>query len=98
MIACTLWLQKTMKGRMSIYSVHEGAHHPSNPLEVLLEVLIAVAIALRDCDAAVVRAQQRCQAQGKAPRQLSLHTWMGVRQAIEHARHDAWSHDRSQRR
>lgn len=49
-----------------------AAHHPSDPLEVLLEVLVAVPIAIRNGDCAVVRAQQRRHAQRQPPGQLSL--------------------------
>ena len=50
-----------------------AAHHPSDPLEVLLEVLVTVAIAVRNCDAAVVCPQQRCHAQRQSPGKFSLH-------------------------
>ena len=49
-----------------------AAHHPSDPLEVLLKVLIPVSVAISDGDPTVVRAQQRCHAQWQPPRQLSL--------------------------
>ena len=75
---------------MGVLSVQKRAHHPSDPLEVLLEVLVAGAVAGCDGDAAVVRAQQCCQAQGEAPGQFNLHTWVGIRQAMANARDDAW--------
>jgi len=50
-----------------------AAHHPSDPLEVLLEVLVTVAIAIRNRDAAVVRPQQCCHAQRQSPGKFSLH-------------------------
>ena len=50
----------------------EATYHPLDPLEVLLEVDVAVAVAISDGDAAVVRAQQRRHAEWQAPCQLSL--------------------------
>ncbi len=50
----------------------EGTYHPFDPFEVFLEVLIPVAIAIRDGDAAVVRAQQCRHAEWQAPCQLGL--------------------------
>ena len=44
-----------------------AAHQPLNPLEVLLKCLIQVAIAVGDCDAAVVCPQQSGQAQRQPP-------------------------------
>ena len=50
----------------------KGTYHPLDPLEVLLEMLIAVAVAICNGDAAVVRAQHCRHAKWQAPRQLSL--------------------------
>ena len=48
------------------------AHHPSDPLKVLLEASVQVAVAISDGDAAVVRPQQCGVAEGKPLGQLIL--------------------------
>ena len=60
---------------MRVIRVHgrwDCTHHPLDPLEVLLEVLVPVAVAICKRDGAVVAAQQRRAAERQPPRQLSL--------------------------